>query len=412
MKRRGIHIVLIVLLLGPLPVASEEAIVPLHLLIAEIKNHPEIEALRLRAEAVKEEIAQTQFLEDPQFSITQWGIPSNLNIGRAEETWFGIAQMFPFPGKRRLRSQLATSDWAARQQDNRVRRLALISEVKSAYYQLSLSQEKIRFHQKHQTLLEESIHIAKKRYAVGQGSQQDILKAEMERSGIHNELIALENERSILWAKMNTLINRSIETPLGKVEALTLRPFPLTYNALIEAALRAQPELQGAALMVERSQLATALTQKEADPDFMVEVQYWDVQGDENRWMVGGKMNLPFVFKEKYAGKNRKAAVEAQEAAARYTARKNETLLEVKSLFTTIQTTAQQLARYPSDLIPLANQSVQVAQIAYQAGTGDLLTLIEDIQLLLDIQIAYYEKLAMFWEQIAKLEPLIGEEIP
>jgi outer membrane protein TolC len=411
--KRPIFIMLIGVIIG-LPcvaLAAEEEIISLASLIEEAKNNPTIEALRLRSEAAKEEIEAAYALEDPLFSLAQSGIPENFNIGQSEETFIGIEQSIPYPGKRALKREIATFDWEATRQEYRSSVLIVISEIKQTYYQLFLLYKKIDLHKEHQALLKEFVQIAQKKYARGQGSQQDILKAEIELAKRHNDLIELTNSLPSLCARINMLINRPLETPLERVEELTPRPFSFTHDAAIEEAQLSQPELKSASLMIEKSRLAKNLAQKEYRPDFTVELQYWNVHQNGNKWMAMGKMNLPWVFKKKIDAKSRKAFLEEHAALSLYTARKNETFREMKSLFTTIKSTEQLLTNYLTHLIPLANQSLQVSQINYQAGKTDFLNLIESERGLLDIQMEYYMKLTAFWEQVAKLEPLIGKDI-
>src|SRR5574341_2022918 len=103
-------LIMIVLILWPaMPVNAQQdnqGVENLDELIREALNkNPEVLSAKQRWEAAREEIPQAKSLEDPQFSITQWAIPSNFNIGNANETWYGIGQSFPFPGKLSLKDR-------------------------------------------------------------------------------------------------------------------------------------------------------------------------------------------------------------------------------------------------------------------------------------------------------------------
>ena len=94
-----------------IPSRGEETTQPIEHLDALIQEalskNPDIQSAKQRWEAAKHEIPQTRSLEDPEISITQWAIPSNFDIGNADETWYGIGQSFPFPGKRSLKGQIS-----------------------------------------------------------------------------------------------------------------------------------------------------------------------------------------------------------------------------------------------------------------------------------------------------------------
>src|SRR5882724_3369050 len=95
---------------------------------------------------------------------------------------FGASQELPFPGKLGLRS-----DIAARQADevgeefHRVE-LDVVSRLKMAYADYAHLDELLDILHRNQALLEKFAHTAEARYAVGQGIQQDVLKAQVELS--------------------------------------------------------------------------------------------------------------------------------------------------------------------------------------------------------------------------------------
>jgi len=375
------------------------------------KNNPKLTALRLHQEVAREEITQAPFLDDPALTLTQWGIPRGFNIGRSEETWLGVEQTFPYPGKRFLKREIATIDWEIAKEEYQAKQLEVTAEIKSAYYNLFLITKTIDLHQEHQALLKEFIRIAETRYAVGHLSQQDLLKAEVELAKLHNGLMTLEQDRISTKAMINALLNRPDGHPMGKPEQVLYRPFLFLYDTITKEAINSKPDLKSALFRVEKSESMKTLTKKDVLPDFMIGLSYLDVHGDENQWMAMGKINLPWVFGGKYDSKNRKAQLEADEARASYDAVRNETISKIKTIFTKIKTDEQLIDRYQNRLIPLAKQSLTSAQIAYQQGRGDFLNFIDSERTLLDLQIEYHMKLTDYWQQVAALSPLVGKEI-
>ncbi len=416
---KGIYFVIVFILgfLGANTAFAEET-VSLSALIEEAqKNNPELEALRLHQEGAKEDITQATFLDDPQLTLTQWGIPQNFNISRADQTWLGIEQTFPYPGKRQLKQKIATIDWEIAQQAYQARLLEVSAEIKLAYYNLSLIDKTIDLHQEHQSLINELVRVAEKRYIVGQSTQQDLLKAELELAKLHNSRETLEQDRIVTKAKINALLNRPDSDSVGRPEPVVYRPFTFLYDALLQEALNNQNALKSARFRVEKSASMSALTAKATLPDFMIGLSYWDVHrgtspaNGENQWMLMGKINLPWFFGGKYDSKNRQAALEADEATASYNAVKNETRSAIKTIFTKIKTDEQRIDRVQNNLIPLATQSLKSAQIGYQSGKTDFLNFIDSERTLLDLQMEYTLKLTDYYQQVAQLSPLIGKEI-
>ncbi len=401
-----------------LSVAASEETVSLNALIEDAqKNNPRLTALRLHQQATKEDISQSTFLDDPQLTLTQWGIPRNFNVGQSEETWLSIEQSFPYPGKRSLKREIATIDWEISKQEYEAKQFAITAEIKSAYYNLFLAYKMIELHREQELLLNEFIKISEKKYALGQSTQQDLLKAELELEKLHNGRMLLEQDLLANKTKINALLNRASSAPMGKPEEMLYRPFPFLYDALTQEALSNQSHLKTALLYVKKNEAMKTLTKKAALPDFMIGLSYWNVHGNEDQFMAMGKMNLPWVFGGtssaggKYDLKNRKANLEAETAKADYNALKNETLSEINIIFTKIKTDEQLIERYQKTISPLAKQSLASAQIGYQSGKTDFLNFIESLRTLLDLQMEYYTQLTDYWQQIAILSPLIGKEI-
>jgi outer membrane protein TolC len=394
------------------PLFAEETI-SLHTLIEEAqKNNLQLTALRFHQAGMEEEIAQSVILDDPTLTLTKWRIPSNFNIGQSQETWLEVAQSFPYPGKRSLKRNIATIDWEIAKQAYQEKLLEVTAEIKSAYYNLLLITKTVTLHHEHQALLTAFIKIAEKRYAVGGLTQQAILKTEVNLNKLHNSLMVAEQDKIQTEAKMNALLNRPESSPMERPKQIAYLPFSLSYQTLAEEALIHQAGLKIALLQAQKSKITKALTKKEILPDVMIGLAYMDMQnGEENPWMATGKIALPFVFWKKYDSKNRKAALEVDKAETDYQALKNETLLQIKTIFTRIKTDEQLIESIQKKLIPLATQSLAVAQIDYQSGKNDFMNFIDSEQTLLDLQMEYYTKLNDYWQQIAWLSPLIGKEI-
>ena len=397
---------------SPQTKGNQTSAISLEALQAEVLEvHPEIQAARLKMESAKEEIPQADSLEDPTFAVTQWAIPSLSQPGNAEETWYGVSQSLPFPGKRALQRDVATSDAFAAEQAFHGKIRELMARVKVAFYQLFLADKSVLLYLEHQTLLEEFIKIATKKYAMGQVSQQEILMARLELTKLHTSLLVLEQERLGVRAQINTLRNRTPDNPIVQTENLAYRPFPLSINDLTQRAMARQPELSAARFMIEKSQHTRALANKNRLPDFMVETAYMDFHTDSNAWMLSVKINLPWLFTAKYDAQTRQAALREAEARADYATLQNQTLFEVQNLFTKVKTSETRIEAYQKGLLPQAEQMLAAAQIGYQSGKVSFLDLIESERARLDFQMEYFGVLVQFFDAVAQLEHAVGEEI-
>src|SRR5512136_2052094 len=157
-------------------------------------------------------------------------LPTNFSFKDEDMTMkeFYVSQMFPFYGKRRLMGEMAEKEAESVFNEIQEKGNRIIRDVKAAYYDLSHVYRTTEVTQRNKRILEDFAKIAETKYSVGEGIQQDVLKAHVEISKMVDELIMLDQRRRALEAKLISLLNRPPESPLGKPEELTFRRLPLT----------------------------------------------------------------------------------------------------------------------------------------------------------------------------------------
>ena len=375
-------------------------------------NNPTIAAAHRRWEAAMAEVPQARALDDPELSITQWSIPSNFNLSRTDETWYGLSQAFPVPGKRRLRGRVAEAGAQAAEQDSYAAVRAIRARVKTTYARLYRAQRNIATHLEHQALLQELIQIALARYGVGEAPQQESLKAQVELSSLHTSLLALEQEQQSLRIELNTVIGRPDDPLFFGTAQIAFAPITPPVDALEAAAQEERPEINAAGRMVAQQQEAVALANRGFLPDFMAEVAYWDVHDGPNRWMAMGRMTLPWLAAGKYRAKIAQERAGLARAGAERDAARNETSFLVRDLFLKIKTSEMLIDLYRSGIIAQAEQALESARIAYTAGRADFLNLIDAEGRLRDVRLAADLALADWAERRAELERVVGRDIP
>jgi outer membrane protein, heavy metal efflux system len=90
-----------------------------------------------------------------------------------------------------------------------------VAQLKKAYYDLWLVYRNLEVYRRERELVEQFARIAEQKYAVGQVSQPDVLRAQVELTRLINrvttETLALGKAR----ARLNALLSRPPAAPLG-----------------------------------------------------------------------------------------------------------------------------------------------------------------------------------------------------
>ena len=382
------------------------------LLAQALTDNPEIAAARQRWEAAKAQEPQARALDDPVVSVSEWDIPSNWNLSETGQTWYGIEQAVPFPGKRGLRGAVARLDAEAGEQDYLAVSRRVRAQVKMAYARLYRVQQQIIVRREHQALLSELIQSALQRYAVGAATQQESLKAQVEHSTLHASLLALEQEQQSLRIALNAFTGHPDDPLFLGTAQIDYRPLEVAVDALEAQALERRPELRAAGRMVARQEESVALARRGWWPDFMAEVSYGDVHDGPNRWMLTGKMTLPWVAAGKYRAKIAEETAGRARAAAEVDAVRNETVSLVRDAFLRLTTAQSLIDLYRGGILAQAEQGLESARIAYTTGRADFLNLIDAERQLRDVRLAADVAIAEWAEQRAELERVAGIDLP
>ncbi len=378
-----------------------------------LERNPEIQAARHRWQAAKERAPQARALDDPEFKIEFFNTPQNLDVTRTENTIFGLSQRFPFPGKLGLKEGLAIKEAEMAASMLLAKEREVAAQVKTAYYELFLAHKDIEIHHEQIDILKEFFEIANARFRAGKVAQVDVLKATVELSKLFNKLPVLEQQRETAKAKLNILLNRAPQAPLGiPVEPAGPRE-RRTLEDLQQMAIQNRPELRALDLELVRSQTATALAQKQYYPDFNVMVERFQNFGSRDGFGAVMTMSLPFSFwtKPKYDAGVREAAANVESAKAAYQVLKNQALFEVKDFLAKLDAAEKLITLYKTTVIPQARQTLESARVNYQAAKVEFLTLLDAERAIKDFQLEYYRALTGFEQRMAELERAIGTDL-
>ena len=382
-----------------------------------LQNNLEILAAKKRWEIYKEKIPQASALEDPMFGFGITNLPTNFSFRDEDMTMkeFSLSQKLPFPGKRPLMKEMAEKEAEAVFTEIQAKTHQVIKDVKIAYYDLSHVYRATGVIQRNKEILETFAKIAEARYSVGEGIQQDVIKAHVEVSKMVDELIMLGQRRKSLEAKLNALLNRPPETPLGEPEEVVFRQFPFTIEELQKMALDMNPTLKGMRKMIEAKEKAYALAKRDYYPDFNFKFAYGQRDNSpdmKRRDMLTGMMeiNIPIFYKSKQDRKVAEVKADIQLVEAQYRAMKNDIFFMISDMTSMIQRVERQLELYKTGIIPQARLQINSAMSAYRVNKADFMTLLDSQMTLYRYELEYHQALTEHEKNVASLGGTIGRQ--
>ena len=395
--------------------STEQDIVTLDQLIQEASaNNPAIKAAQQTVNAKKSLVLPAKTLPDPYVTFWHLGglFPTKLMVGDPSSArTYGIEQEIPFPGKLGLKGKVASMEAEAEEWNHTLTHRQVIAELKQAYYDLYLVNKSIEIVQKNENLLQSFEKIAETRYQVGQGVQQDVLKAQVELTKLIDRLSVLDQRRWIAEAQINNLLFRPPETPVGKPAEYKKAELQRSLEELTELARANSPTLKVQEREIDRRQYSLELAKKEYFPDFTFGFTYLQREGNPEMYGVEAKARLPLYFWRKQ--KPEVDAAKSNLAGAQHMRESTTSSInfQIKQGYT-IATTSDKLVRlYSSAIIPQATSSLHSAVASYEVGKVNFLSLIESTSALLEYELKYYESMTEFQKALAQMEPIVGVDL-
>jgi len=376
-----------------------------------LENNPEIKAMQRRFDMMRARIPQAKALDEPTLSVGYMGNIAPFTLQKGDPSSgrsISISQDLPYPGKRSLKGKIASTDANAEWWNFEQTRRNVVAEVKDAYFDLYYLTKAMGVVNKTKTLLEQFTKIAEARYAVGKGIQQDVLKAQVEFSKLIEQQTMLEQRKQIAEARLNSILYRESDSPIGVPDELKPRDFPYSLAELNETAITNYPELKSQRRKIEGAQYSIQLAKKDFYPDFSVGFTYINRPAMPEMYGVTVGIKLPIYTTQK----QRPALTEANasfESEKRSLENKTTVLMfKIRDKYLA-ETTAQRLVKlYSTTIVPQSSLSLESAIAGYEVGKVDFLTLLDNLVTLLNYELSYYEQLSNEEKAVAGLEPLVG----
>ncbi len=367
------------------------------------ENNPEIAAAARRLEAARAMIPQARTLPDPMLGFSYEDMDRR-------ETMYGVSQQIPFPGKLRLKGDIAERDAERAEEDYYAVRLSIMARVKEAYHDLQLARESTAIIEKNQELLEQFSSAAEAGYAVGKMAQADVFRAQAEISRSMARLATIRQEDQSANAQLARLLNR----PPSAVIEVHAAPAPVPVRYGVEdlvALLDDTPLLRAHAKVVERSNAELDLARREYMPDFEIGVRgMHDEPMGEDGYQLMLNVTVPLYFASKQRYGVRQAIATRAESTQDLQAIRQELVMRVRDEFAKTQRAATLVQLLEGAIVPQAELALAASQSGYAVGRVDFLTLLNSLLTLQESEIELRAEIAAHEKARARLEEIVGVE--
>lgn len=406
---------------GPTPtVEQDESTLPKEARLDAITRvalarSPSVKEARARTQAALARVKGTGRLPDTEFKYELWGQPLSRPwaLNETQMHMFGLRQTFPAIGSLDAQTKIAVEEGKVALELQHARELDVVADVRKAWTSYRAAVREKAIHIEHGDLNARLFELAKVQLPVGKASQSDVLRIQLEVTRVHTDIIGLEQQLATSRARLNTLMARDLDAPLGPPPDFELTDIAPRMDDL-KAMVGKRPELAAADGEVRKSEAAVAGAKSAAkNPALMLGVDYQLMPMAPMPHNFGAmiQFSLPWLSGRRTEDvKAAEASVEASKSAR--AALESVILLQVRESLARYEAAKARFAVIDTQLLPQAKKAFEAMQSAWAAGGGDSLGVIDGLRTYLSIRIERSRALADVELAVADIERAIGGPLP
>ena len=381
-----------------------------------LRSNPDVVAAQKSYEASRQRPTQASSLPDPMISLGYVSVGNPLpGAGLGSQVLSNIGLMYsqelPYPGKLKLRGEIASKEAEATFQQYQAVQLAVISRLKQAYYRLQYAYAASDLLIRDRELLNKLVNVTQNRYAVGKAAQQDVLKAQTQVSILETRLVKLEQQRLSSEADIDSVLNRRPGSPVGRPEGLNPKELSVTLEELYAAARQNSPMLRRDQKMIERSELSVNSARKEYYPDVTLTGGYFNQGSMAPMYQFQANFKVPVYFwRKQRAGVEEQVSMLSQ-ARQTYESTDQSLHFRIKDDYTMAQASSKLMKLYAQTVVPQGNMALESSFSTYETGTVDFLSVLTNFTTVLDYEMNYYDEALSFALALSRLEEMTGQPL-
>jgi outer membrane protein TolC len=386
---------------------------PLSQLLAEAEaSNAQISATDHGARAARQMAPQVATLPDPKFTYQQLSVGSPKPFAGYTNSDFayigvGASQELPYPGKLRLRGQVAERDADTKQAEVEVTKTSIADAIKADYLQLAYLQQTLGILRQNEAVLDQLIQDATAHYQVGQGMQQDVLQAQVNRTKIVKEITMHHQQMGQMQAHIKGLLNRDQGSPDIVTENLIETPLRRNSDELLAVVRQNNPQIQVDASSIRKQDAQLASAKRESKPDFEVGYMYQNTDRKYRDYYMF-TFDVRFPRKKRVNAEVAEATERRAESQQTLDAHLQQQLAEVKQEYVKATSDEELLKEYREGLIPQSDAAYRATLSAYASNREQFIHVLAYFTDVLNLKLEYAETLEDHEAALAHLESLTG----
>jgi cobalt-zinc-cadmium efflux system outer membrane protein len=381
--------------------------------VAELRRHnPSIAAARADVEAAQERVTEARSWDSPRATFdTRAGRFVSVPENAMTDQRLGIEQPLPVSGKNRLRGNAAKSEAAITSEELRRRELDLVARARASFFRLANAYELLNLNRESAGFLKQIAESARFKYEAGTETQANLLNAETELAKLEEAAFDFQRQIADEQSVLNTLMNRSPQSPLGKPSTPPRIVMTTEFDDLTAIAFAHRPEVIAAKNKVAAAKINLRLAQRAwvPDPSLRAEVsRYNGASQAVSEFTVGFAIELPWLNHKKISSGVREQRAMVESAEQQLLAAKADAAGMIREQLNKLHTFHHHYELFQSKVLPLSRQTIDATRLSYEAGKTGFMDVMLTRHNAQDSETMLIQHQTDYQIALAELESIIG----
>jgi cobalt-zinc-cadmium efflux system outer membrane protein len=335
------------------------------------QNNPTLREAWARVEAARGRWVQAGLLPNPSIGYSGQQLGSN----STEQNGMVLGQEIVTGGKLGLDRGVVSQEIERAHQQMHAQYNRVLTDVAIAYYDALAAQQRVDMARRLVAISEQFSTTVESLLKASEATKIELLQARIEQNNARITLGNAENRLTAAWRTLAAVIGLPTMTPQPLTGTLSEVPHDLGWDESLARILGQSPELAAAQADVERARWAYQRALKQVVPNIDVQAI---VQDDRDVQKMDGAVQIMVpvpVFNRNQGGVREAYAniAAAEKAVERVQLRLEQRLA---SVFERYANALQQVERYQREILPAAQEQLDLVSQAYRAGEVNYITLL------------------------------------
>ncbi len=324
---------------------------------------------------------------------------------RITERTVTVEQPLEWLGKRQARQEAANAGVAGASAALEETRLALLADVKVAFYSLLFAQRDAELAAQNVTMVEEVLRTVKARVAAGEATSFDTMKAGVEAQKAQKEVARAQNALLVAKTRLNTLTSGSLGKQFSIQGDFQSTKQALDLDRLTAQAFEQHPSMRRLSKLAEQAEHTLRFERESRVPNISVQGSYHREAGDESL-TAGLSVPLPLWYRRQ--GEIETALGTKHRAEAERLRAQNELEQAITQHAQEVRTAQDQLQVFETGLLKQAEQTLTVARTSFRQGAASLLDVLDAQRVYRQTLLEYAQVRADLSTALVRLERSLG----